>query len=67
MIIENQKNNKKEFIETEEIIKNELKEKFFKIKECLARCGNSIQEISNKDDVIKVLFSFLNTRKNLYN
>lgn len=67
MIIENQKNNKKEFIETEEIIKNELKEKFFKIKECLARCGNSVQEISNKDDAIEVLFSFLNTRKNLYN
>ena len=67
MIIENQKNNKKEFIETEEIIKNELKEKFFKIKECLARCGNSVQEISNKKDAIEVLFSFLNTRKNLYN
>ena len=67
IIIENQKNNKKEFIETEEIIKNELKEKFFKIKECLARCGNSVQEISNKNDVIKILFSFLNTRKNLYN
>lgn len=67
MIIENQKNNKKEFIETEEIIKNELKEKFFKIKECIARCGNSVQEISNKDDAIEVLFSFLNTRKNLYN
>lgn len=67
MIIENQKNNKKEFIETEEIIKNELKEKFFKIKECLARCGNSVQEISNKNDAIEVLFSFLNTRKNLYN
>lgn len=67
MIIENQKNNKKEFIETEEIIKNELKEKFFKIKECLARCGNSVQEISNKYDAIEVLFSFLNTRKNLYN
>ena len=67
MIIENQKNNKKEFIETEEIIKNELTEKFFKIKECLARCGNSVQEISNKNDAIEVLFSFLNTRKNLYN
>ena len=67
MIIENQKNNKKEFIETEEIIKNELKENFFKIKECLARCGNSVQEISNKYEVIKILFSFLNTRKNLYN
>ena len=52
MIIENQKNNKKEFIETEEIIKNEQKEKFFKIKECLARCGNSVQEISNKNDAI---------------
>lgn len=67
MIIENQKKNKKEFIETEEIIKNELKENFFKIKECLARCGNSVQKISSKNEVTKILFSFLNTRKNLYN
>lgn len=57
-------NNKKNNIE-EEIIKNELNEKYFKIKECLSRCGNSVQEVSEKVETIKILFSFLNTRKNL--
>ena len=66
IIIENEKNNEKNFIQTEEIIKNELREKFFKIKECLARCGNSVIEISNKKETIEVLYSFFNTRKNLY-
>ena len=60
IIINNEKNN----IE-EEIIKNELNEKYFKIKECLSRCGNSVQEVSEKVETIKILFSFLNTRKNL--
>ena len=66
IIIENEKNNEKNFIQTEEIIKNDLKEKFFKIKECLARCGNSVVEISNKNEAIQILYSFFNTRKNLY-
>ena len=47
------------------IINNELNEKYFKIKECLSRCGNSVQEVSEKVETIKILFSFLNTRKNL--
>ena len=66
IIIENEKSDEKNFIQTEEIIKNELKEKFFKIKECLARCGNSVTEISNKKETIQILYSFFNTRKNLY-
>ena len=61
----NLKNSK--YIEIEEIIKNELNEKYFKIKECLSRCGNSVQEVSEKVETIKILFSFLNTRKNLSN
>ena len=67
IIIENEKNNKKDYIESEEIIKNELKENYFKIKECLARCGNSTEEISNQKEAIEILYSFLNTRKNIYN
>ena len=66
IIIENEKINEKDFNQTEEIIKNELKEKFFKIKECLSRCGNSVIEISNKKEIIEILNSFFNTRKNLY-
>ena len=65
IIINNEKNNQKNNIEIEEIIKNELNEKYFKIKECLSRCGNSVQEVSEKTETIKILFSFLNTRKNL--
>ena len=45
IVINNEKNNTKNNIEIEEIIKNELNEKYFKIKECLSRCGNSVQEI----------------------
>lgn len=67
IVINNEKNNTKNNIEIEEIIKNELNEKYFKIKECLSRCGNSVQEISEKEETIKILFSFLNTRKNLIN
>ena len=46
-----------------EIIKNDLKEKYFKIKDCLSRCGNSVIEINSKNQIIKILYSFLNTRK----
>ena len=30
------------------ILKNDLKEKYFKIKECLSRCGNDVIELNNK-------------------
>ena len=50
-----------------EIIKNELKEKYFKIKDCLSRCGNSVIEINKKEEAMKIIFSFLNTRKYISN
>ena len=53
----------KEYFNTLEIIENDLKEKYFKIKECLSRCGNDVIEINKKDDIINVYYSFLNTRK----
>lgn len=40
----------------------ELNEKYFKIKECLLKCGNSVKNINSKKEVEKILFSFLNTR-----
>ena len=52
-------------LESEEIIKNDLKEKYFKIKECLSRSGNLVSEISNKKEIEELFFSLLNTRKNL--
>ena len=48
-----------------EIIENDLKEKYFKIKECLSRCGNVVIDISDKKMTEKVLYSFLNSRKDL--
>ena len=50
---------------SEEIIKADLKEKYFKIKECLARCGNNVIEIVDKEEVIEIIDSFFNTRKYL--
>ncbi|MBR3254912.1 MAG: hypothetical protein IKF97_01600 [Clostridia bacterium] len=55
---EEQKNN-------EDIIIEELNENFFKIKECISRCGNIVNGISNKNDLIEIIYSFLNSKKYL--
>ena len=46
----------------EEIINDELNEKFLKIKECLTRCGNKVINLNNKKEVQEIIFSFLNSR-----
>ena len=46
----------------EENIFEELNEKYFKIKECLARCGNIVKDINEKEKVKDLIFSFLNRR-----
>ena len=61
IIIKNQPINKKE--KNIEIIKQELNEKYLKIKECLSRCGNKVNNINEKEEIIKIIFSFLNTKK----
>ena len=43
---------------------SELNEKFFKIKECLSRCGNIAMEIESKEETKNILFTFFNARKN---
>lgn len=48
----------------EEIIIQELNERFFKIKECLLRCGNIANEIYTREELRRILFSFFNSRKN---
>ena len=62
-IIISKKEKEENFIESFEIIKSDLKEIYFKIKDCLSRCGNSVIEIDNKEEIIKILDSFFNTRK----
>ena len=53
-------NNDKE--RSEENVFQDLNEKYFKIKECLFRCGNLVQDLNSKD-VVKSLFNdFFNTR-----
>ena len=61
IIIKNQPINKKE--KNIEIVKQELNEKYLKIKECLSRCGNKVNNINEKKEIIKIIFSFLNTKK----
>lgn len=51
----------------EKIAISELNEKFFKIKECLSRCGNMAYELTEKNELKQVLFTFFNTRKNFLN
>lgn len=60
-------NKKMNIFESEEIIKNDLKDKYFKVKECLARSGNLVSELSTSKEVEDLFFSLLNTRKSLNN
>ena len=46
----------------EESIFEELNEKYFKIKECLARCGNIVKDINEKEKIKELILSFLNRR-----
>ena len=67
IIISEEINKKHNIFESEEIAKNSLKEKYFKIKECLARSGNFVSELSNGKEIEDLFFSLLNTRKILNN
>ena len=43
----------------------ELNEKYFKIKDCLSRCGNVVTSYNNTKSILEILFSFFKTRINL--
>lgn len=49
----------------EKIIFDKLNDKYFCIKECLFRCGNVVIDISDQKNAEKILYSFLNSRKDL--
>ena len=66
IIIKNSNKNKKEDI-NEEIIFQDLNEKYFKIKECLSRCGNVVQEYDSKEETRQILLSFFNSRNFINN
>ena len=46
----------------EENIFQTLNEKYFKIKECLFRCGNMVQDLNSKNEVKELLNIFFNSR-----
>lgn len=46
----------------EENVVEELNENYFKIKECLARCGNIVKDINKKENIKKLIQSFINKR-----
>ena len=58
IIIKNKILNKK----IEEKIIEDLNEKYFIIKENLARCGNIVKDINEKENIEKIYLSFLNKR-----
>ena len=55
-------NSDKSFNSAEEVIFEELNEKYFKIKDCLSRCGNIVNDIDSKKDVLEIFSSFFNSR-----
>lgn len=61
-IILKYKNKNKELVNIEDYATEELNDKYFKIKDCLSRCGNIITDYNEKKQVISILFSFLNSR-----
>lgn len=61
-IILKYKNENREITEFEEYAIENLNDKYFKIKDCLSRCGNIITNLNNKKEILLILFSFLNTR-----
>ena len=61
IVIKNPIKNEKTIIEEENIIE-ELNEKYFKIKECLARCGNIVKDINDKEKTKEIIYSFINKR-----
>lgn len=60
IIINNNQDNNIEKIEDLKI--EELNEKYYKIKECLSRCGNIVKDIESKDKIKEIIYSFLNKR-----
>jgi len=60
-----QNKKERELEKTEKILCENLNDKYFKIKECLARCGNQVSQIEEEEEVEKIIKSFLNARKDL--
>ena len=60
-------NKNNEIIDIDTYAFEDLNNKYLKIKDGLARCGNNAIDINDKKEIINILFSFFNTRKYLNN
>ena len=49
----------------ENLIIQDLNDKYLKINDNLIRCGNKVEEIKQKEELIKIYFSFFNVKKYL--
>ena len=63
IIIKNGSSNREVRENMEQIIIEELNENYFKIKECLSRCGNVVNQFSDKKEFIDFLFSCFHSKK----
>ncbi len=61
-IILKEKNENKQILNFESYAIENLNDKYFKIKDCLSRCGNMVISIDTKQEAVSILFSFLNSR-----
>lgn len=61
-IIIKEKNENKDLLNFEDYAIENLNDKYFKIKDCLSRCGNMVTDVNEKQQIINILFSFLNAR-----
>ena len=61
-IIINYKNKNNEIIDQISYASEDLNNKYFKIKECLSRCGNIAIDVKEKNQIKNILFSFFNKR-----
>ena len=57
------KHENKNNIENENVIFNDLNDKYFKIKECLSRCGNIVYDFQKKEEIIFIIKSFINKKE----
>ena len=57
------KHENKNNIENENAIFNDLNDKYFKIKECLSRCGNIVYDFQKKEEIISIIKSFINNKE----
>ena len=57
------KHENKNNIENENVIFNDLNDKYFKIKECLSRCGNIVYDVQKKEEIISIIKSFISKKE----